>query len=92
MGFGFLGANGGNDAAVGDGVIGRDLVAENAEDGFGAVGHARTDTTGKADQFVGKAVNPRGFVEAMRELAVFKGLPGERIEYGVCDMLARSGR
>jgi hypothetical protein len=48
MGFGFLGADGGNNAAIRDGSIGRDLVASDEVDCFGPRWHALADAVGKA--------------------------------------------
>ncbi len=56
--FGFLGANGGNDAAIGHLVIFGSLFFGYEEGGVPAHWHAVASTLGKLAQFIGKQMNP----------------------------------
>ena len=91
MGFSFLGANGGDNAAIGDGTIGGYLVTPDKVNGLGAGGHSCAETLGEAANFVGKSVDPLVFGGTLREVAIFQGLASEGIKDGVSNMFVERG-
>ena len=80
---GFEGADGGDEAAIGDFFGGGDAGPRNEEDSVVASGHAGTYTLGEATDVVGQGGDPGGRVWAGGEVPVFETFSGLWVDDGV---------
>jgi hypothetical protein len=84
MCFSFLGTDCGNNATVGNFAVAWDCVF--SLDRFAACFHAVANTLSKAAEFLGKAMCPDVFLDALYEVSVFLDLAGDGIGDGVGKM------
>ena len=81
MGFGLLGSDGRNNAAVCDLAALGYFFAFDEEDGPCSLFVARTNTLSKPTKFVGKGCFPDCFVGAFDEMSILLDLTGDGISY-----------
>ncbi len=80
MRFGFLGADRGNNLAVGNLAVRGNLVFADPSDGVSVQRHASANSLGQASKFVGKGLGPEWGVRSFQEVTLLLDLACDGVD------------